>query len=85
MRQWDDKQRLFDLHRQIQALTGWPPERLALAREFLEARDRMYRETWGLGPVRHVLHPRYFPPGWLAEYQEQVQRLGASAQAMNEA
>jgi hypothetical protein len=74
LRQWEHKSRLFDLHRRILAFEDWPAERMALARDFLEERDRMYRETWGLGPVRHVLHPRSFPPPWLSGYLERVNR-----------
>lgn len=80
LHQWEAKLQLLRLNGEIGPDGDWTPERLAKAEEFWAAQERLQRDTWGLGPVRHVLARRFTPLPWYktwAEYQdEQARRLG---------
>lgn len=44
--------------------TEWTPDKLKLAERWFATQERLYREVYRLGPVRHVLNPRFMPPAW---------------------
>ncbi len=46
----------------------WTPEKLALAENYFSVQERMYREVYRLGPLRHVLNPTVMPPQWFASW-----------------
>jgi hypothetical protein len=80
LEQWEAKTALVRLHNEIGSGEEWSPERLAKAEEFWATQERLQREVWGLGPIRHVLARRFTPLPWYkswAQYQSQhVQELG---------
>ncbi|MBU4461342.1 MAG: hypothetical protein KJ579_12290, partial [Verrucomicrobia bacterium] len=48
----------------------WTPGKLALADRYFAAQERLYREVYRLGPVRHVINPRFMPPPWQASWSQ---------------
>ncbi|MCX7007980.1 MAG: hypothetical protein NTY53_12165 [Kiritimatiellaeota bacterium] len=48
----------------------WTGEKLALAERWLATQERLYREVYRLGPVRHVLNPRFMPPAWYESWRK---------------
>jgi hypothetical protein len=56
----------------------WTPARLALAERWFATQERLYREVYRLGPVRHVLDPRFMPPAWFESWN-QATRSGVTA------
>jgi hypothetical protein len=48
----------------------WTVEKLALAEQWLATQERLYREVYRLGPVRHVLNPRFMPPAWYESWRK---------------
>ena len=63
---WRVKVRLETLDRAIAVPKpdGWTKEKLALADEWWAVQERLYRDVYRLGPVRHVLNPRFMPAAW---------------------
>ena len=47
----------------------WTRDRLALAERWFATQEQLYREVYRLGPVRHVLNPRFMPPPWYESWQ----------------
>lgn len=78
LEQWKFKVELELLDRAIGAPqeSEWTPEKLALADKYFAMQENMYRDVYRLGPVRHVLHPRFLPPPWQATWSK-VTRAGA--------
>lgn len=72
MAHWRIKIELEDIERQIgkPKPEEWDDARLALAERFFTAQERLYRHVYGLGPVRHVLNPRFLPPAWLDSWNK---------------
>lgn len=62
--QWEARVRLFEAHHEAASEGPWDDSRRQAAQRFIEERDRLYREIWGLGLVRHVLNPRFHTPEW---------------------
>jgi hypothetical protein len=48
----------------------WTPAKLALVDQYFAAQERLYREVYRLGPVRHVLNPRFMPPPWYESWRK---------------
>lgn len=48
----------------------WTSEKRALAEQWLATQERLYREVYRLGPVRHVLNPRIMPPAWYESWSK---------------
>lgn len=73
---WQAKIDLETLDREIGAPQPdqWTPARLALADRYFAAQEKLYREVYRLGPVRHVLNPRFMPPAWYASWREANRR-----------
>ena len=69
---WQIKVELESLDRAIGRPTEgeWTDPLLALADQYFATRERLYREVYRLGPVRHVLNPRFMPPDWEASWRK---------------
>jgi hypothetical protein len=69
---WRVKVELETLQRAIglPKVDQWTPARLALAEKYFATQERLYREVYHLGPVRHVLNPRFMPPAWYDSWQK---------------
>jgi len=68
LRQWELKQQLFAIHRQIGPGTQWTAERLAAVERFWAVQEQIQRGLWGLGPQRHVFARQYTPLPWYASW-----------------
>jgi hypothetical protein len=77
--QWEQKLRLFESHAAVTARAEWDAERRAAAARFDRELERLYREVWGCGQVRHVLHPRFRRPAWYGEWHALTAARGKSA------
>ena len=78
---WRSKTELETLERAIGTPKPheWTPEKRAAAERYFAAQERMYREVYRLGPLRHVLNPRVMPPAWLASWNEANKRAASVA------
>lgn len=72
LEQWRMKCELEGLQRAIgtPSAAEWTPARLELAERFFASQERLYREIYRLGPLRHVLNPRFMPPPWFDSWQK---------------
>jgi hypothetical protein len=70
--QWEKKLHLYLIDSKIRAIKGWTNQKEKLANTFFETRDRLYREVWKLGPVRHVLNPIFTCLTWLEDYKKHI-------------
>jgi len=68
VRQWELKQQLLALHRQIGLGTEWTPQRLATVEQFWAVQEQIQRGLWGLAPQRHIFGRRYTPLPWYASW-----------------
>ncbi len=66
--QWECKLRLFELQSVIDATKEWDAARLAAADDFVDELEWMQRKCWGIGPLRHAIHPHFQRPDWWAGY-----------------
>jgi len=66
--QWECKLRLFELDTQLREVEQWGDDALALAGDFVAEREWMQRKCWGIGPLRHAIHPHFQQPTWWREY-----------------
>lgn len=62
------KLRIFEAHAEVLKGTEWDKKRRDAADRFFFERQKLFREVWGLGLVRHVLNPRYHPPSWYGDW-----------------
>ena len=69
---WRLKMELETLDRAIglPKQTEWTSEKLVLAEQWFATQERLYREVYRLGPVRHVLNPRIMPPSWYESWSK---------------
>lgn len=65
--QMEAKLKIFEANAEVLSATEWNESRRSAADRFFLEREKLFRGIWGLGPVRHVLNPRYHPPSWLKE------------------
>jgi len=72
LEQWRSKVELETLDRAIgnPKADEWTPDKLALADKYFATQERLYREVYRLGPVRHVLNPRFEPPAWYESWSK---------------
>jgi len=72
LEQWRFKVELETLDRELlgSAKAEWTPARLATADRFFATQERLYREVYRLGPVRHVLSPRFMQPAWYESWRK---------------
>jgi hypothetical protein len=78
--QWECRLRLSEAHSQVTKQPEWNDAADAAAAQFVTERDRMYREVWKLGLVRHVLNYRFSQPAWYARYQSPHGEFGRSSE-----
>lgn len=72
--QWRIKVELETLDRAIgkPSLDDWTPARRDLADRWFATQERLYRDVYRLGPVRHVINPRTSVPAWHASWSKAV-------------
>ncbi|MCU0916668.1 MAG: hypothetical protein MUC88_19220 [Planctomycetes bacterium] len=72
LEQWRIRVELEELDRAIGTppRTDWTADKLALAERWFATQERLYREVYRLGPVRHVLNPRFMPPLWYESWRQ---------------
>jgi hypothetical protein len=72
LEQWRLKVELEMLDRAIGTpkVADWTRDKLALAENWFATQERLYREVYRLGPVRHVLNPRFLPPPWYESWRQ---------------
>ncbi|MBN2292380.1 MAG: hypothetical protein JXM70_08145 [Pirellulales bacterium] len=64
VREWVLKTELFDINRKIGSGDKWTPERLELAEQYWQTREKIHRGIWGLGPQRHIFARKFLSPPW---------------------
>lgn len=69
LRQWELKVELFKLNAMIGDGMEWTPERLYAVEKFWEVQEKIFRQIWGLGPLRHVFARKYTPLPWYASWE----------------
>jgi len=71
-RQWELKLELFRAHAAVGQGPEWTPARLAAVDRFWAVQEQLYREVWGLGPLRHIFDRRYTALPWHAAWSKHV-------------
>jgi hypothetical protein len=64
LRQWELKQQLLAVDKEIGNGTDWTPERLAAVQRFWSVQEQIQRGLWGLAPQRHIFARRFTPRPW---------------------
>lgn len=72
LEQWRSKLRLEKLDRALLASAQWDADRSQLVAQFQAEKEHLFRQVYGLGPVRHILSPRLFQPAWHESRLEQT-------------
>jgi hypothetical protein len=70
-RQWELKADMFAANQAIGTGDDWTPERLARVREFWAAEEKLQREVYGVGPLRHILNRRFIGVPWYRNWSKQ--------------
>ncbi len=70
-RQWEFKADMFAANQAIGTGDNWTPERLAHADEFWAAEEKLQREVYGIGPLRHILNRRFIEAPWYKSWAQQ--------------
>lgn len=78
--QWERRLRMYEQHSLVTEQHEWNEVAQSAARRFVEERDRLSREVWGLGLVRHVLNYRYSQPDWFERYRAETARFERSTE-----
>ncbi len=52
----------------VRSISSWNTERIAAAKAFWDAKERLYRYVWRLGLMRHIFRFEYFAPDWQDGY-----------------
>ncbi|MGQ9732082.1 MAG: hypothetical protein ACUVX8_12515 [Candidatus Zipacnadales bacterium] len=68
--QWRLKSELLATHARIGSGEEWTTDRLAAVEEFWALQETLYRQVWGLGPVRHIFGRRFTPLPWYASWAQ---------------
>lgn len=69
--QWELKADMFTANQAIGTGDRWTPERLERADEFWAAEEKLQREVYGVGPVRHILNRRFIEVPWYKSWASQ--------------
>jgi hypothetical protein len=69
---WRSKLKLEALDRAIgrPRVEEWTAAKLKLAEKFWAEQERLNREVYRLGPTRHILAPKFAPPGWYDSWHQ---------------
>jgi hypothetical protein len=70
-RQWELKADMFAANQAIGTGDTWSPERMAHADEFWAAEEKLQREVYGIGPLRHILNRRFIEMPWYQSWAKQ--------------
>lgn len=70
-RQWELKADMFAANHAIGPGDNWPTERLAHADQFWAAEEKLQREVYGTGPLRHILNRRFVEMPWYKSWASQ--------------
>ena len=70
-RQWEFKADMFAANQAIGNGTTWTPERFAHAEGFWAAEEKLQREVYGIGPLRHILNRRFIEMPWYQSWAKQ--------------
>ena len=70
-RQWELKADMFASNQAIGTGDKWTPERLAQADAFWAAEEKLQREVYGIGPLRHILNRRFIEMPWYKSWAQQ--------------
>ena len=70
-RQWELKADMFAANQAISTGDAWTPERLAHADAFWAAEEKLQREVYGIGPLRHILNRRFIEMPWYKSWAQQ--------------
>ena len=71
-RQWELKAAMFAANQAIGGGDTWTPERSAHAEEFWAAEEKLQREVYGVGPLRHILNRRFLEMPWYKSWANQA-------------
>jgi len=71
-RQWELKADMFAANQAIGTGDTWTPARLARADEFWAAEEKLQREVYGIGPLRHILNRRFLELPWYPSWAKQT-------------
>lgn len=84
---WRCKVVLEELDRAIGApkQNEWTPEKLKLASAFWAEQERLHRDVYKLGPVRHIFAPQFNPPTWYQSWQKATKSAPAQLKMRPEA
>jgi len=66
-----EKLNMLESDAAVRSETTWNQAKLAAAGNFWAAKERLWREVWGLGLGRHALKFDWQAPDWYAEYVQQ--------------
>lgn len=64
--------------------TEWTFEKNAMADNYFAAQERLYREVYRLGPVRHILNPSVMPPPWMGSWKAAQKQAASVLQVLPE-
>ena len=67
------------LDREIGPEGEWDARRLALADAFWAEQERLQRDVYRLGPVRHIFAPKFSPPKWYEAWRAVTGAVAAQA------
>jgi hypothetical protein len=70
-RQWELKADMFAANQAIGTGDTWTPERKTHAEEFWDAEEKLQREVYGIGPLRHILNRRFIEMPWYKSWASQ--------------
>jgi hypothetical protein len=70
-RQWALKADMFAANQAIGTGDDWTPQRLAQADAFWAAEEKLQREVYGIGPLRHILNRRFIEMPWYKSWASQ--------------
>ena len=70
-RQWELKADMFAANQAIGTGDNRMPERLAHADAFWAAEEKLQREVYGIGPLRHILNRRFIEMPWYKSWANQ--------------
>jgi len=73
-KQWQVKVDMFVAHQAIGTGADWTSERLARAEDFWASYEKLNREVYGLGPLRHILGPTYIGLPWYKSWVERQRK-----------
>ena len=70
-RQWELKAEMFATNQAIGTGDEWTPERRARADAFWALEEKLQREVYGIGPLRHILNRRFIELPWYQSWARQ--------------